>query len=164
MPGYFILRRPRPGTRPSGRQVAADSEVPSQQGPSCHGYVRRPSRRKSCSESRLRVLRFGVSRRRLGDSRAAAAGGRGRENTWRRRAAAGSYAGSAAGGEPAPSAAGLTVRAAWPSPRAVPTESRLHWQVCACSFRSFEPRAAVHAPRRHAGARTDSEAVSPSLL
>ncbi len=27
MPGYFILRRPRPGTRPSGRQEAADSEA-----------------------------------------------------------------------------------------------------------------------------------------
>ncbi len=27
MPGYFIPRRPRPGTRPSGRQEGADSEA-----------------------------------------------------------------------------------------------------------------------------------------
>ncbi len=37
MPGYFIPRRPRPGTRPSGRQEAADSEARSQSGPSCYG-------------------------------------------------------------------------------------------------------------------------------
>jgi hypothetical protein len=36
MPGYFIPRRQRPGTRPSGCQEAADSEAPSQQGPSCY--------------------------------------------------------------------------------------------------------------------------------